>query len=53
MRLAWVIVLAAGCAHDPAHDRPIEPWPSPDTPPTTQIGDDGGGWTVAPDAGTN
>lgn len=44
-------VLIAACAHDPARDRPIEPWASPAVPPTTQIGDDGGGSAPEPDAG--
>ena len=47
--LALALTLAA-CAHDPARDRPIEPWASPAVPPTTQVGDDGG-WApeTAPD----
>ena len=44
--LALALTLAA-CAHDPARDRPIEPWASPAVPPTTQVGDDGG-WAPEP-----
>lgn len=44
--LGLCLLLAAGCAHDPAHDRPIEPWASPavtdtvDPPPSSS--DDAG-----------
>lgn len=52
--LALLVSLTlVACSHDPAWDRPIEPWGSPNVPPTTAIGDDGGGWTGEPrDAGT-
>jgi hypothetical protein len=55
MKLLLVSLLGVGliaaCAHDPAHDHPIEPWASPGTPPTTQAGDDGGWSPVPSDAG--
>jgi hypothetical protein len=35
-----VLTVAAwlGCARDPARDRPIEPWASPNAAPVTDVG---------------
>lgn len=48
--LSWLTV--AGCVRDPAHDRPIEPWASPDIPPTSQAGDVDEARDAAVDAGS-
>lgn len=32
----FVFAVLAGCAHDPAYDRPIQPWSSPEIAPTSE-----------------